>query len=163
MQMTSYFNPELLISLMVPENWTASLAGEKKLRLFGLPERGLEDYFDEYRVTMSYELIHYPVGQKSDNFRGMISENNRIMESEYNEYSLISEAFYESGTHPAYRKIYTWRDEETGLRLYQLQAFIYRGPDTLYLINAAVVEKLKDSYLPVFESILASTRIIPSA
>lgn len=160
--MTSYFNPELMISVMVPEDWTASLVSESKLRFFSLPERGLEAYFDEYRATMSYELIRYPADQKGDWFRNMIQENNAVMEQEYNEYQLISEVFFELGTHPTYRKIYTWTDDGTGLHLYQLQAFIYRGPDQIYLINAAVVENLKDRYLPLFESILESTRIIPS-
>ena len=160
--MTSYFNPELMISVMVPKDWTASLVSDSKIRFFGLTERGLEAYFDEYRATMSYELIRYPAGHKVDWFREMILENNAIMEKEYNEYQLISEVFYELGTHPTYRKIYSWTDEDTALRLYQLQAFIYRGPDQVYLINAAIVEKLKDLYLPIFESILDSTRIIPS-
>ncbi|MEY4204978.1 MAG: hypothetical protein RL013_2682 [Bacteroidota bacterium] len=162
MKMTSYFNPGLAISVMVPEDWTISQVSETKFRLFGLPESGLEEYFDEYRATMSYEIIASPIGQLSEWFNDMISGNNSLMSREYYQYSLISEQYYESGTHPAYRKVYTWTDEETDLRLYQLQAFIYGGQNTLYLINAAVVDTFKDRYLPVFESILESTRIIPS-
>ncbi|MFN5365113.1 MAG: PsbP-related protein [Bacteroidota bacterium] len=162
MKMTSYFNQRLYISVMVPEDWTCSEVSGNTFRLFGMPESGLEEYFDEYRATMSYAIIKPPSGQASEWFNNLISANNLLMSREYNQYILISEQYYESGTHPAYRKVYTWIDEETGLRLYQLQAFIYGGQNTLYLINAAVVDTFKDRYLPVFESILESTRIIPS-
>lgn len=159
MQMTSYFNPGLLISVMIPDSWTASQVSENKFRLFSAPERGLEDFFDEYRVTMSYELVSPPYESEDNWLPDLVSDNNNIMARTYNHYTLISDCFYESDSRPAYRKIYAWTDEHTGLRLFQIQAFIYGGPQSLYMVNGAVVENLKDKYLPILESILASTRI----
>lgn len=162
MATTSYFNQKLSVSVVVPEDWTGRQISDTKFRLLGAPESGLEAYFDEYRVSMSYELLQSP-NTFGEWFQELIASNNSTMANSYNEYTLLSESFYELDTHPVYRKVYTWLEEETGLRLYQIQAFIYAGSGALYLINAAVVEMFSDRYLPVFESVLDSTRIIPPA
>ena len=54
-KMASYFNQPLMVSIVVPEAWSGTQVDDSKFRLFGLPESGFEEYFDEYRVSLSYE------------------------------------------------------------------------------------------------------------
>ncbi len=159
-KLTSYYNPETRVSVMVPEDWTGVQVSPTMFRIFGLPEFGFESHFDEYRVSMSFEMMSFPTLQ-GDWFETIVQQNNLDMEVEYNAYHLEDETFFELGPHRAYKKHYTWVEENSGLTLFQLQALIYSGPHDLYVVNAAVLEGLKSRYAPIFDSILASTRIIP--
>lgn len=159
-KMVSYFNEQTRISIMVPEQWTGQVVNQAQFRIFGLPESGFEEYFDEYRSTMSYTLAE-PDTTESDWFETIIKHGNENMPKEYNEYQLISEDYCQIATKPAYIKLYEWTEENTGLRLSQLQSFIRANPFSFYLINAATIKSIEAKYMPIFNSILKSTRIIP--
>ncbi|MFO7848463.1 MAG: hypothetical protein R6V67_00760, partial [Spirochaetia bacterium] len=51
---------------------------------------------------------------------------------------------------------------ESGLEFAQLQALCLMDRYHLYLINAAVLLPLAEDYLPVFDDILRSLRMLPS-
>ncbi|MFG6102980.1 hypothetical protein U2F10_12055 [Leptothoe sp. EHU-05/26/07-4] len=158
--MVSYFNQETMVSILVPKSWSGAIVDSSKFRIFGLPEPGFEEYFDEYKVSMSYEL-QKPDSSNDSWFESLIAQNNALMQQDYNEYKLLQEQTYELGGHKTYCNHYSWREENTGLRLFQMQAFIVGSPYKFYLINAAVLESLERKYIPIFENILNSTRIIP--
>lgn len=159
-KMASYFNQPLMVSIVVPEAWSGTQVDDSKFRLFGLPESGFEEYFDEYRVSLSYER-RKPDSSGQDWFKQLVAKNNATMAEDYNEYKLLEESFYDIGSYKTYKKHYSWREEQTGLQLVQLQALLVGSPYALYVVNAAVLEPLAEQYMPIFDSILNSTRIIP--
>lgn len=156
----SFFNKETRISILVPEGWDTEVLDGSKFRLFGWPETGLEEYFDEYNPTMSYELTA-PEFSSRDWFTQLVSQNNQEMQETYNQYELVNEIHCEIAGKKSYIKNYLWQEETTKLNLYQTQALIAASPFSLYVVNGAVVELFKDKYLPIFQQILDSTRIIP--
>ncbi len=160
-QMVSYYNEQTRISIVVPKEWTGEVIDKSQFRLFGLTESGFEDYFDEYRPTMSYTIAE-PESMEPDWFDKMIAETGKNMALDYNEYQLIDEEWFEVSGRKSFLRHYEWRDEDTQLQLLQLQSMIYASPSRFYLVNAAVLKPLMDKYLPIFDTILKSTRIIPA-
>jgi hypothetical protein len=156
--MVTYLNEEIGISISVPENWSGEIISELQFRIFGEPETGFEDYFDEYRSTMSYRL-----GEPDNNnpgwFETLIEESLEEMAQDYNEFQLISQENSPIADHPAYVRHYEWTEENTGLRLSQLQSLIKLNDSSFYLINAATLKPLAEKYLPIFNAILQSTKI----
>jgi hypothetical protein len=156
----SYYNAELRVSVLVPEEWTGSQISPNMFRLFGVPESGLEEYFEEYRVSMSFELKELPQSQENW-FESLVQQNKNEMVKTYNAYRLLDESSFELGPNQVYQKHYSWVEENTGLTLFQLQALIHAGLNDLYIVNAAVVKGLESKYMPVFDAVLESVRIIP--
>ena len=72
--MVTYSNEEIGISISVPENWSGEIISESQLRIFGQPETGFEEYFDEYRSTMSYTLAE-PDNNNPGWFETLIKES----------------------------------------------------------------------------------------
>lgn len=159
-KMISYYNAELRVSVLVPDDWTGSQVSPTMFRLFGVPESGLEAYFEEYRVSMSFELKELTQTQENW-FEALVQQNNTEMGKTYNAYQLLDESFFELGPNRVYQKHYSWVEENTGLTLFQLQALIHAGLNDLYIVNAAVVKGLESKYMPVFDAVLESVRIIP--
>lgn len=153
-QMTSYFNKETLVSIMVPEGWTGEIVNDQQFRLFGHPE----PEYNDYRPTISY--------LRGDNevsglewFENLIEESGESLRTGYNEFVLIcEERFMLNHFAHAYVRWFEWRDEDSNLQFHQLQALI--RSELLYLINAATLKQLRDKHIPIFNSIVRSTRII---
>lgn len=156
--MVTYINQEIGISISVPKNWNVEIVNELQFRIFGEIETGFEEYFDEYRCTMSYTLAE-PDNNTPDWFETLIRESLEEMAQEYNEYQLISEENCQIADRPAYVRYYEWTEENTGLRVSQLQSLIQVDNSDFYLINAATLKTLEEKYLPIFNTILQSTKI----
>jgi hypothetical protein len=160
-EMVSYFNEQIGISILLPEQWTVQVIEPSQFRIFGLPEPGFEEHFEEYRSTMSYRLAE-PENNASGWFESLITQSGREMVRDYNKYQLIGEEHCKISAQPAYVRRYEWTEENTGLRVSQLQSLIYNNSSSFYLINAATLNPLEDKYMPIFNAILQSTRIIPT-
>ncbi|AFZ55796.1 DcrB-related protein [Anabaena cylindrica FACHB-243] len=156
--MATYSHEEIGISISVPENWSGEIISELQFRIFGEPETGFEEYFDEYRSTMSYTLAE-PDNTNSGWFETLIKESVEEMAQDYNEFQLIKEEQFQIANHPAYVRYYEWTEENTGLRLSQVQSLIKLDDSAFYLINAATLKPLAEKYLPIFNAILQSTQI----
>jgi hypothetical protein len=159
--MISYYNEQIRISINVPEEWTGQIISNSQFRLFGLPEVGFEKYFEEYRPTMSY-MLAVPENNKFNWFESLIIDSSQEMVRDYNEYQLINEEWCEISDQKAYFRHYEWREETTQLQFSQLQSIIYASPNSFYLVNASVLKPIASQYIPIFDAILKSTRIIPS-
>ncbi|MGD1703159.1 hypothetical protein [Dapis sp. BLCC M229] len=159
-EMVSYFNKQIGISILLPEQWSIQVINQSQFRIFGLLEPGFEEYFEEYRSTISY-LLAEPENDNSGWFESLIIESGQEMLQDYNEYQLIGEEHCKISTQSAYIRYYEWTEENTGLRISQLQSLIYNNSSSFYLINAATLKPLEDKYIPIFNAILESTRIIP--
>jgi hypothetical protein len=110
---------------------------------------------------MSYTIAE-PERLESDWFDEMVVQTGKNMSIEYNEYQIIDEEWFEVSGRKSFLRHYEWRDEDTQLQLSQLQSMIYASPSRFYLVNAAVLKPIVDNYLPIFDTILRSTRIIPA-
>lgn len=155
--MISYFNPDLHLSILVPSEWKGQMVNEAQLRLLGWPEPRYHDY----RPTMSY-LYARPQGYGADWLESIIVQSEREMRRDYNQFKLERECrFMLSSGAPTYVRWFIWQDSDSGLRFAQLQSFVRASKMSMYLINAATLEPLKNGHMPIFEAILKSTRIIP--
>ncbi|MBS3029023.1 MAG: hypothetical protein HCA25_18635 [Dolichospermum sp. DET50] len=159
--MDSYCSEEIGISISLPKYWHPEVINQWQFRIFGLPEPGFEEYFEEYRSTMSY-LLTEPESNSGNWFEILITDSGNKMQEDYNEYQLISEEYCQIAGNRAYIRHYEWTETTTSLRLSQLQSLIYNDSSSFYLINAATLKPLADKYMPIFREILHSTQIISS-
>ncbi len=155
-RMISYFCAELEFSICVPEDWTGQFVNPGKLQLFA-PE---QTAYDDYRPSMSY--VHgSPEGPDEGWFEELINDSRANMSRTYNEFRLIDEErFTLSSQALVYARRYEWRDEATGYRFSQMQALIWCDAQSMYLVNAATLQPLAGTFMPTFDAILRSTRII---
>lgn len=158
---SSYYNKETGVSIRVPKSWTGKVLHAKAFRLFGEQEPGFEDFFDEYRPTMSFEVVAMELHDKAAR-ETFIQTTNLKMTEDYNAFKMGDEQWLQIGGHEAYLKHYSWTEEESELELEQLQGFIFINPYALLLVNAAVLKPLKEKYMPAFDAVLSSTRLIPA-
>jgi hypothetical protein len=159
-KMVSYYNDKLHLSILAPETWQVQQVNEHMFRLLGEVEKVHEDFFEEYKVNMSFELRKGTISDEQW-FKDFVKKNNESMQSSYEQYELIEEEYFSLDINNAYRKVYTWVEPETKFKLYQQQALLTNSIDTLYVINASVLLGLEKKYMPIFTEILKSTRIIP--
>lgn len=91
-----------------------------------------------------------------------VKKNDLKMATDYNNYKSVSEEWLQAGGMEIYVKHYTWTEEESKLDLSQLQAIIFVNPYCINLVNAAVLKPLEEKYMPAFDAVLRSVRIIPA-
>lgn len=158
-KMVSYVSKEIGISILLPQEWITQVVSQGQVRFFGLQESGFEQYFEEYRSTMSY-LLAEPEDKTTDWFESLIANSASQMKHDYNEYKLIFEEYHEISGCNAYIRQYEWLDKYTNLQFSQLQSLIHKDSNSFYLVNAGTLKPLENKYMPIFKSILHSTRII---
>lgn len=158
--MVEYSNEALKLSILVPTEWTVETLEENQFRLFGPLESGFEEYFDEYRCTMSYILGEPEDSTQSNWFETLVHDSQQEIAQEYNAYELIREARYKIADRPGYVHYYEWTEENLNLRLSQLQSLVQADDSSFYLINAAALKPLDEKYMPIFTAILGSTKIL---
>jgi len=101
-------------------------------------------------------------GQDTAWFEGFIAEATETLPAENNEYEQLSEdRFTLSSGGMVHARWFAWRDEDTDLRFVQLQAMILTPAGGLIVANGAMLKPIEETYRPIFEEILRSTRLIP--
>ena len=155
--MTSFFHEGLLISIRAPLGWSLEeVEGQPMVRLFGKPQAA----FDDYRPTMSY-LKGQPEGFGEmwlDEFAARALAN---LNATYAEFDLLTEERYMlSSMARVVSRTFSWHHLESGMRFHQMQAFVLASPFVMYLVNGATLSPLAGEYLPIFDAILKSTRIM---
>lgn len=159
LKMVSYYNDKLHISIQAPEQWRGQEVNDHAFRLFGEVEKIHEEFFEEYRVNMSFEIRKGSIGG-ANWFKAFVDNNNETMKTTYAQYELQEEEFFKLDINDAYRKVYTWVEPETKFKLFQQQALITDNIDTVYVVTATVLEGLEKKYLPIFRDIVKSIRVI---
>jgi len=154
--LTSYFNPEAMLSVLVPVGWDGEIVDATTFRIKGPahPE------FDRYRPTMSWS--RHPSPAPGDDWIDALAASTLAdARREYEEFTLQRERRVMTSDYvPLYARWYSWTDPTSGLAFSQIQAFL--AGESLWLINAATLIALAAVHLPLFETILDSTRIIPA-
>ena len=154
-RMVSYFSREAQVSVRLPEGWTGEILGPSKFRVFG----PVEGEFDDYRSTMSFQRTDL-VGDGEAWFEELVANTDANLAREHHEFGRLGEErFTLSSNARAHATWFEWRDEATGLHFSQLQALIMAESGRITLVNAATLKPLEDSYRPIFDQILRSTRL----
>ena len=153
----SYFSRETMVSIRAPRAWTGQIISESQFRLFG----PVEADHDDYRSTISYQRTDIP-GDGIDWLENLATQAGENLVRENPEFQLLGEErFTLSSDALVFARWYEWREQDTGLPFSQLQALILAEDGRLTIVNAATLKPLEDTYRPLFEEILRSTRIIP--
>ncbi len=151
----SWAHHDLGFSLVVPQGWEITQPEEQLVRLFG-PEH---PEHDDYRPTFSV-AAGTPGGFGDEWFDQFCAQSKQQLQDTYEEFSLDrTERITLSSLVEAEAIWYRWRPSPV-FRSAQLQALIPVGRYRMFLINAATVEPLAGQYLPLFDRILASLRVL---
>jgi hypothetical protein len=147
----------LRISALLPETWELSEVADNHLRFFGSahPEH------DGYRSTFSIKLGE-PGGFGAEWFQAFSDASLSNLRKDFPGFELRSiERFTLSSLVDVQAVWYSW-ESESGHAFTQLQALGLMDRYHLYLINAATLSRLSEKYLPIFDDVLRSLRMLPS-
>lgn len=153
----SYAHAGVRISALVPDTWAASEVSDDHVRFFAPAH---PDH-DEHQSTFSIRLGQ-PDGFGPEEFPDFCDASLARLQRELLEFELRT---VERFTLSSFVDIHAiWYDCRTasGIAVAQLQAFGLMGRYSLYLINAATIRSLSDVYLPLFDDVLRSLRMLPS-
>ena len=150
-------HPLLLLSLLMPDAWTVTDVADHQIRLFG-PEH---PELDDYRPTLSISM-HQPDGFGDEWFDRFCADSVERLRDSHEGFSLRSiDRFPLSSLVEVHATWYEWQAAPDH-RSSQLQAFIAVDAYRCYLINAAAKVQIADRYLPIFDRIVRSIRILPT-
>ncbi len=156
----SFFDENTGISIELPENtpWEYRFADTKKFRLLAPPQSN----YKNYRPSISYRKISL-ITLGDITMDQIVADRLTEIAQNYNTFTPLQEIqFLLNKNQPTHVQYYQWYDKrQTGWEFSQFQALVWADP-SIYLINAAAIKPLAASYLPLFEKILLSTRIIPT-
>ncbi|TVR73292.1 MAG: hypothetical protein EA427_02350 [Spirochaetaceae bacterium] len=143
------------VSVHIPTDWDVQEISEQQVRFFGPPSA----QHDDYRPTFSVALGK-PEGFGDEWLEGFLDQIRANMAESYRNFTIDSLTTISlSSLVEAHVMQYRW-EPEPGLAFVQIQALIVVDMFRMYLINAASLEPLAETYLPVFEEILRSLRIL---
>src|SRR6056297_717486 len=154
--LASFAHEGTRVSALVPASWSVSEVAENHVRFYGPahPEH------DEHSSTFSISRGE-PDGFGPEGFQDFCDASRATLQREFAEFELRSvERFTLSSFVDVHAVWYSYRSE-SGLAFAQLQALGMMDRYNLYLINAATLLALADVYLPVFDEILRSLRMLP--
>ncbi|TVQ21681.1 MAG: hypothetical protein EA383_16730 [Spirochaetaceae bacterium] len=157
---------ELLVSANIPDAWDAtridSVATEERvsttigMRYFAAPQPEL----DGYRPTLSITCGE-PEGYGEEWFDRFCEGRLENTRAQFDGFTLNRhDRFMLSSLCTADVLWFEW-DAEPGLRFTQMQALIQADRYRMYVVNAATRVECADEFLPQFESVLHSVRILP--
>lgn len=154
--MASFAHQGLLVSLLVPDDWEVEEVSPVQVRFYG-PE---QPELDGYRPTWSI-VKGEPEGVGDAWFDEFSVRSLRQLETTYEGFELLrTERFTLSSLAPVNATWYRWAPEP-GLSSSQVQALIPVDAYTMYLVNAATRTPIADAWLPLFDQVLHSLRILP--
>jgi hypothetical protein len=144
-----------LVSFEIPDGWEMLDVAARQFRLFGPSHPEHNDYRPTFSVTLGE-----PQSFGDEWMESFVAASRDHLAQTYRGFGLVSsEILTLSSLADAHLTWYHW-EPEPGLAFVQLQAQILVDAYRLYLINAATVLPLSDTYTPVFEGILRSIRVL---
>lgn len=155
--MASFAHDTLLVSLIVPDDWDVEQVAPQQIRFFGPEHQELDGYRPTFSITMGE-----PEGFGDEWFDAFCEASLQQLRDNYEGFELLrTERTTLSSLAPMNEVWYAWQPEDE-LRFAQVQALVPVDAFRMYLINAATMRELEDTYLPVFEQVLHSLRILPA-
>jgi hypothetical protein len=152
----SFAHPELMLSLLVPDDWAVEQVAPNQIRFYAPAVPDLDDY----QPTMSFTLGE-PEGTGAAWFEEFVTRARNQLEAGYEGFRLLGTDLY---TNSSFADVavttYEW-EPQPGMAFAQLQALLAVDATRMYLVNAATRVELADRYLPVFEQVLRDLRVLP--
>ena len=153
----SFAHKALAISLLVPEGWTITEPADNQIRFFGPEQPDYNNYQPTWSIT-----AHRPNGFGDQWFTSLGENSLKTLQEEFEEFVLRStDRFMISSLTEVQAFWYQWQPEPT-LAFAQVQAYVSVDRYRLYLINGATLTPLAETYLPIFDNMLKSLRILPT-
>lgn len=153
--LASFAHEGLLLSLLVPDDWEAEEVAPNQVRFFGPEQSDLDDY----QPTMSF-TVGEPEGAGPEWFDGFCAAARGRLET-YEGFRLLRhERFQLSSLVPVDATWYEWSPDDD-MTFAQVQALVPVNASRMYLINGATLAPIADSFLPAFDQVLHSMRVLP--
>lgn len=155
-RLTAHFaHPGVLVSVLVPGNWTVSEVAPQQIRFFGPEQPDLDHYSPTFSIALQTP------GDFGDEWFDRFCDAGveRLRES-CDDFTLRSvDRFPLSSLADVHATWYEWQAAPDH-RSAQLQAMISVDRYRFYLINAATRAEIADDYLPLFDAVLRSLRLL---
>ena len=152
-ELSTYKESNLGITIKYPQSWQRQNIENiftKELVTFLSPQSSNTDNFQE-KVTLSIEDYSGSLEQSKDDFTKEI--NQRLSAAEIIETSPTTLAF-----RPAFKIIYTGKDEKNNLDLKNLQIWTLKA-NKAYIITYSAEQEDYDKYIPVVEEMIKTFEI----
>lgn len=154
--LASFAHEGVLVSALLPEGWEVTELAPNQVRFFGPRHPEHDDYQPTFSITLGQ-----PEGFGDEWFDQLCADSLERLRSNYEGFELRdTERFALSSLVDVNAVWFEWQPEP-GLAFAQVQALAAVDAFRLYLINAATLLPLADTYLPVFDRILHDLRLLP--
>jgi hypothetical protein len=149
----SYYDQTFSISLLAPADWTAARTDDFPFVLLSPPENG-------YRSNLGFSETHIePLS--AERLDQEIAKLKAQQASDYENFRSLEERKFWLDGHPAWQQRYEWQPRDKPYHFSQVLALLVVNENTLYEINGATLKELETTYMPIFERIIESIRLIP--
>ncbi|GAB1422624.1 hypothetical protein MASR2M15_28610 [Anaerolineales bacterium] len=146
--MQTYHDPDLQLSLQLPEGWETTHIEPFALVLLAPPQ-------DLFRPNITFRLKSLSSATPEE-FDLTIRAAQQEHQMSYKDYMLLeSNKFFQDGF-PAYFSLYHWTADHTDDPLSQFFVLILRSPERLYSIYGSMLRPQEASFLPIIQDIIRS-------
>ncbi len=150
----SYFDPDLMVSLELPDDWETGATDDFPLVLLAPADHGFRA-----NVGFSQRALDPPT---KDGFVAAIEQLKSEQERDFAGYELVGERRHVQDNCPAYLVRCRWDLDEGSTRVAQIAALYAAGPERIVEVHATALAELESEYLPVFQQVLDSLRFVPT-
>jgi len=148
----SHFDPDLMVSIELPDDWDIGSTDEFPLLLLAPIDQGFRA-----NVGFSQRALDPPT---EEGFLAAIDQLKTEQARDFDGYELVGERRHVQDGWPAYLVRCRWDLEEGPTRVAQVAALYAVGPTRIVEVHSTALVALETSYLPVFQQILDSMRFV---
>ena len=152
----SFAHEGVRISALLPESWAVTEEAGNHVRFFAPAHPDHEGYRSTFSITLGE-----PDGLGNDGFQNFCNTSLENLEKNLPGFELRSVECFTLSSFVNIHAVWYNSRPEPGFAFAQLQALGLLNRYNLYLINAATLLPLADLYLPCFDTILRSLRVLP--
>lgn len=150
--MLNLFDSALSLTLRVPAEWTVTASEQFPLDIYAPRQEG-------YRASLG--LLRAPIATATrESFSALIAQRHAELARDLPGFTPLHEEQCWIDELPASVLTYRWLPLEEPRGFTQIAAVLLSGPATIVEVHAAALTPLAATYLPLFETMLRSLRVI---
>ena len=151
--MKTYFDPDVRVSLEMPEDWEVMASADFPLLLLAAEEQG-------FRANVGFAIVPLdePTPERLDQ---IIADAKSERERDFKRFELLGERRQEQAGYPGYLMRSYWELDEAPVTVAQISAIFVTAPTQMHQVHCTALKDLEQVYLPTFRHILGSLRFIP--
>jgi hypothetical protein len=153
-EVRSYFDPELRLSIELPADWDIGSTDEFPLVVLAPLERGFRA-----NAGFSDRALDPPT---KEGFIAAIEQLKSEQADDFERYEVVGERRSVQDGCPAYMVRCRWDLEQGPTRVVQIAALYAVGSVRLVEVHCTALAELESVYLPMFQRLLDSLRFIPA-